>query len=47
METIFSHYKYMAIWFSALKGKSGPIQLEFELIRDIIPVCVTCKFDED
>ena len=39
------------IVFSALKASNskvnGPIWPEFELIRDVMPVLVTCKFEED
>ena len=38
-------------FFSQLKGinskMTGKIWLKFELVRDLMPVLITCKFDED
>ena len=47
----FSHYKYMGIFFrrsraanSAVLGRIWP---KFELVRDLMVVLVTCKYEED
>ena len=49
--TRFSHYKSMGIFFrhsraanSAVLGRIWP---KFELMRDIMVVLVTCKYEED
>ena len=45
----FSHYKAMRI-FPDRKANSaglGPIWPNIELVRDIIDVLVTCKYEED
>ena len=55
LETPFSHYKYMGNYFvfrcsSTLKANSlgsGPIWPKFFLVRDFMPVLVTCKFEKD
>ena len=39
----FSHYKSMAAYSAVL----GPIWPNFELVRDVIDVLVTCKYEED
>ena len=38
----FSHYKSMGIF-----PDLGPIRPNFELIRDVMDVLVTCKYEED
>ena len=51
LETPISHYKTMRICFfkrpRAPNSGSGPIWPKCELIRDFMPVLVTCKFDKD
>ena len=44
----FSHYKSMGI-FPDAQGQLtlGPIWPNFELVRDIMDVLVTCKYEED
>ena len=46
----FSHYKSMG-FFQTLKGSLlrslGPIWPNFELVRDVMGVLVTCKYEED
>ena len=49
LDKIFPHYKSME-FFQTLKGNSavlGRIWLKFELVRDIIDVLLTCKYEED
>ena len=47
----FSHYKYMGIFFRCPRAANsavlGPIWPNFELVRDVINVLVTCKYEED
>ena len=46
----FSHYKSMGIFPDARAANStvlGPIWPNFELLRDVMDVLVTCKYDED
>ena len=48
----FSHYKYMYGDFSrrsraANSAVFGPIWPNFELVRDVMDVLVTCKYEED
>ena len=47
----FSHYKSMGIFSrrsrAAYSPVLGPIWPNFELVRDIIDVLVTCKYEED
>ena len=51
METPFSHYKSMGIFFSRSRATnsvvSGPIWPKFELVRDFIHVLVICKYKKD
>ena len=51
METPFSHYNYMGIFFrrssAANSVVSGPIWPKFELVRDFVHVLVTCKYKKD
>ena len=45
----FSHYKSMGI-FPDAQGQLtvlGPIWPNFELVRDVMNVLVTCKYEED
>ena len=45
----FSHYKSMGI-FPDAQGQLTPqslVQLNFELVRDVMDVLVTCKYEED
>ena len=42
----FSHYKSMGI-FPDAQGQLTPIWPNFELIRDVMDVLVTCKYEED
>ena len=47
----FSHYKSMGI-FPGAQGQAnsavlGPIWPNFELVRDVMDVLVTCKYEED
>ena len=47
----FSHYKSMGI-FPDAQGQLnsavlGPIWPNFELVRDVMDVLVTCKYEED
>ena len=42
----FSHYKSMGI-FPDAQGHLGPIWTNFELVRDVMDVLVTCKYEED
>ena len=50
LETPFSHYKYMGIFFRYSRAPnsvgSGPIWAKFELVRDFVPILVTCKFEK-
>ena len=39
----FSHYKSMGIFPDA----QGPIWPNFELVRDVMDVLITCKYEED
>ena len=47
----FSHYKSMGIISrrqrAANSGVLGPIWPNFELVRDVMDVLVTCKYEED
>ena len=47
----FSHYKSMGIFFRRSRAANstvlGPIQPNFELVRDVMDVLVTCKYEED
>ena len=47
----FSHYKSMGIFPDAQRAANsavlGPIWPNFELVRDIMDVLVTCKYEED
>ena len=45
LETPFSHYKSMGNLAPNSVGM-GPIWLKFELVRDFMPVLVTCKFEK-
>ena len=51
METAFSHYKSMGIFFRLSRAAnsvvSGPIWPKFELVRDFMYVLVTCKYEKD
>ena len=50
MITKFSHYKSMGIFPDTRAANSavlGPIWLNFELVRDVMDVLVTCKYEED
>ena len=42
----FSHYKSMGI-FPDAHGQLTPHSLVFELVRDVMGVLVTCKYEED
>ena len=45
------HYKSMGFFFirsrAANSAVLGPIRPNFELVRDVIDVLVTCKYEED
>ena len=47
----FSHYKSMGIFFRRSRADNsavlGPIWPNFELVRDVMNVLVTCKYEED
>ena len=47
----FPHYKSMGIFFRSSRAANsavlGRIWLKFELVRDIIDVLLTCKYEED
>ena len=46
----FSHYKSMGIFPDARAANSavlGPIWPNFELVRDVMDVLITCKYEED
>ena len=47
----FSNYKSMGIFFRRSRAANspvlGPIWPNFELVRDIMDVLVTCKYEED
>ena len=47
----FSHYKSMGIFSRSSRADNsavlGPIWPNFELVRDVMDVLVTCKFEED
>ena len=47
----FSHYKSMGFFFrrsrAANSAVHGPIWPNFELVRDVMVVLVTCKYEED
>ena len=47
----FSHYKSLGIFpdaqWAANSALLGPIWPKFELVRDVIDVLVTCKYEED
>ena len=50
MITIFSHYKSMGIFPNTRASNSailGPIWSNFERVRDVMDVLVTCKYEED
>ena len=42
----FSYYKSMGI-FPDAQGQLSPIWPNFELVRDVMYVLVTCKYEED
>ena len=46
----FSHYKSMGIFFRRSRAANsavlGPIWPNFELVRDVMDVLVTCKYEE-
>ena len=42
----FSHYKSMGI-FPDAQGQLSPIWPNFELVRDVINVLITCQYEED
>ena len=41
-----THYKSMGI-FPDAQGQLTPIWPNFELVRDVMDVLVTCKYEED
>ena len=47
----FSHYKSMGFFFRHLKAANSaalsPIWPNFELVRDVMDILVTCKYEED
>ena len=43
----YSHYKSMGIFPDAQGQLLGPIWPNFELVRDVMDVLVTCKYEED
>ena len=47
----FSHYKSMGVFSRRSRAANsavlGPIWPNFELVRDVIDVLVTCKYEED
>ena len=47
----FSHYKYMGNFSNRSRAANsavlGPIWPNFELVRDLMNVLVTCKYEED
>ena len=47
----FSHYKSMEIFSRRSRAPNsavlGPIWPNFELVRDVMDVLVTCKYEED
>ena len=43
----FSHYKSIRIFPDAHSAVLGPIWPNFELVRDVMDVLVTCKYEED
>ena len=51
LETPFSHYKSMGIFFRCSKAAysvvSSPIRPKFELVRDFMHVLVTCSYKKD
>ena len=51
LETAFSHYKSMGIFFRRSRAAnsvvSGPIWPKFELVRDFMHVLVNCKYKKD
>ena len=51
VETSFSHYKPMGIFFrhsrAANSAVSGPIRRKFELVRAVMHVIITCKYEKD
>ena len=50
LETSFSYYKSMGLFFRRSRAPnsigSGPTWPKFELVRDFMPVLVTCKFEK-
>ena len=51
METPFSHYKSMGIFFRRSRAAnsvvSSPIWPKFKLVRDFMHVLITCKYKKD
>ena len=43
----FSNYKSMGIFPDANSAVLGPIWPNFKLVRDVLDVLVTCKYEED
>ena len=43
----FSHYKSMGIFQIANSAVLGPIWPNFELVRDLMDILVTCKYEGD
>ena len=50
-KTPFSHYKTMGNFFRCSRAPNSEgsdlIWPKFEIVRDFMPVLITCKFDED
>ena len=51
METAFSHYKSMGIFFRHSRAANSVVSCliwpKFELVRDFMYVLVTCKYEKD
>ena len=51
VETSFSHYKPMGIFFKHLRAANsavgGPIRPIFELVRALMHIIITCKYEKD
>ena len=51
VETLLSHYKPMGIFFrhsrAANSAVGGPIRPKFELVRAVMHVIITCKYEKD
>ena len=47
----FSHYKFIGIFFRRSRAANSavlcPVWPNFELVRDVMDVLVTCKYEED